>query len=120
MALKTKAYLDLQPAVPTSRIVPVDDDIFFHKGQLRKGAVLQCFGRRDPGSYWEITKIMSRWMDPKTMTRRTSTDLREVPEVHYLGDDIYFRRVGSLITRNTTFATLSYSAIWRLAKPAGR
>jgi hypothetical protein len=89
-----------------------DDDVFFHKGQVRVGAVFRYVGRLDPNSLWRVTKIVS-------YERVGVGEYKEMPAtaVRRLDDNIYLVRDGAPSrTRAMTFSYMSYSAIWRVAK----
>lgn len=90
------------------------DPVFFPKEALRIGTTLVNYGRRDPGSKWEV-------IDIRTYVR-TSADyyqLQRTKEVLHLSDIITLKRIPSdpafVSRREPTFGSLSYSAIWRLA-----
>ena len=95
---------------PSERVYP-DDDVFFHKGQIKIGTQLWHYGRLDPKSLWQVVKIMSY-----VFSNGMATKPRKVEIASKLLDTVYLRRIGSDIeTRSVTFSTLSYSALWRIA-----
>jgi hypothetical protein len=92
-----------------SKPAPIEDDVFFHRGQVTVGAVLMCMGRLDPRSKWTVTGIKSYTRVSRGVYRGKS-----VKRVEHLGDEVSMRRAGTNERRQATFAYLSYSAIWRL------
>jgi hypothetical protein len=88
-----------------------EDDIFFHREQVKVGVQLQNFGRIDHATVWEVIQV-------KTYEIGRTGRAKAAPagQVQKLSDDVVLRRVGANETRQVTFASLSYSAIWRLAK----
>ena len=111
--MNAKRRLQIVPQSNHGRPAPIDDDIFFHKAQLRVGSVLVYMGRTDPGSRWVITSIKSHFKT--SATSKAPYRLRDVDSVRHLSDDIHIQRIGGDgSTRSCTFAYMSYSAIWRL------
>jgi hypothetical protein len=85
------------------------DSVFFHKTQVKLGTILMNFGRTDHNSFWRVTGIKSYKV---ASTGRILTS--NVNTVQKLNDDILITRQDSNETRQLSFATLSYSAIWRI------
>lgn len=79
------------------------------------GTRLVCMGRLEPGTVWEVQRIT-------TPVRYRSSGGRATPQraVTHLGDRVMLMKVDGPHykdrsgRRETTFANLSYSAIWRL------
>jgi hypothetical protein len=88
-----------------------DDNIFLHKRQVKVGTKVMNFGRLDHQSLWEVIEIRTYNM-ASTGTGRIMSKL--VQEVNKLSDDVTVRKMNDGETRRISFATLSYSAIWRL------
>lgn len=87
-----------------------NDPIFFHKSQVRLGVQIEYFGRRDPGARWRVIEISSHEYVKGNVYKEVT-----VEEVKYLTDRVTIARVGKPgLTRNVSFANISYSAIWRL------
>lgn len=88
-----------------------EDDIFFHREQIKIGVQLENFGRIDHATVWEVIQV-------KTYEIGRTGRAKAAPagQVQKLSDDVVLRRVNANETRQCTFASLSYSAIWRLAK----
>ena len=87
-----------------------DDAIFFTKRQIRPGVILHHFGRMAPNSSWRVVRIV-------TWKRLNGGDyLVPTPSqtIRHLSDTIYLCRIGVKDERAVSFASLSYSAIWRL------
>lgn len=89
-----------------------NDPIFFHKSQVKLGMRLVYFGRRNHGELWEVIEIKT-YRQAKTGSGRWIT--RQAEEIEKISDDVVVRRLNGNETKQLTFATLSYSAIWRLA-----
>jgi len=87
-----------------------DDQVFFHRSQIKIGARIMNFGRLDHGQIWEVVEIKSY-----RVNRAGNWTSDKVDVVQKLADDVTIRRLGSNEHRTTSFANLSYSAIWRLA-----
>ena len=98
---------------------PADDPYFFHKGQITLGTVIEYGGRTDPGSLWEVVRIVSRF--PPTPNRAKNGDWapREVEVCRRMDDDVYMRRIsegrGSKRKRTATFAYISYCVLYRIS-----
>jgi hypothetical protein len=88
----------------SAKLPPINDDVFFHKGQLRVGSMLRNVGRLERGTTWEVIRIATH------RPARISVSVRQ-PEK--LNDTIYLRGPGNQ-RRVITFGSLSYSALWRL------
>jgi hypothetical protein len=87
------------------------DVIFFHKDQLELGTTLVNFGRLSHGSLWTVFDIKTY---RTTASGRTLS--RSVYAIQKLSDDVVLVQVGSGEVRQISFATLSYSAIWRIVQ----
>jgi hypothetical protein len=89
-----------------------EDATFFHKTQIKLGVRLLNFGRISHGEIWEVVEIKTYRMTAngsgRVLSRKTETVMK-------FTDDIIVRRVDGNETRQVSFATLSYSAIWRIA-----
>lgn len=87
-------------------IEPPDDDVFFHKHQLRVGTALRYYGRTGPGTLWFVTGVY------------TSDRGRHVPRQETfpqtLEDLIRLRNHETGEVRFMSFTYLSYSSIWRI------
>jgi len=88
------------------------DSVFFHKSQVVVGTKLVNFGRMYHGEIWEVVEIRSYRKAQKTGRMLTLN----IEETSKLNDDVLIRSNERNITRQVTFGTLSYSAIWRLAE----
>lgn len=86
------------------------DSIFFHKSQIKIGTRLLNFGRLNHGQIWRVIEIY-------TWAPDGHGHLVQAPatEVTRLSDDIVIESTNPHQIRQTTFSTMSYSAIWRLA-----
>ena len=80
------------------------DKIFFRKEDLRVGALLENHGRRQGGSLWELTRIL---------TPNGKGGWKAVAQPRTLGDHLYLWNA-SHGKRVMTFGAASYSAMWRL------
>lgn len=87
-----------------------EDDILFHKRQIAKGVQLENFGRKNHGSVWTVRQIIT------FVYRTTTNSWRPKPSetVVHLSDELVLVKEGSNETRQVTFGSLSYSAVWRL------
>lgn len=86
------------------------DPIFFHRSQLKIGTRILNFGRLTHGQLWEVIEIYT-WK-PDGSGNLIRTPAREVTR---LTDDIILQTIRQpRQIRQTTFSTMSYSAIWRL------
>ena len=113
MPLQAKSYgHNSMNAAPTPKPAPIDDSIFFHKGQIKVGMILLYMGRLDPQSRWRVTSIKSHFKT--SATSKSPYRLREVDSVRHLSDDIHMEHTRTGATRSCTFQYLSYSAIWRI------
>lgn len=96
------AYLLPQPVEPPDD----DDDVFFHKHQLRVGTALRYHGRSNPGALWFVVKIY------------TTDKGRHVPRAETfpqtLGDIVRLKNHETGEVRFFPFVYLSYSSIWRI------
>ena len=107
----------IRPAWPnkdkSKKPPPIDDDVFFHKGQVEVGAIFLNMGRLTPRSHWEVREIITH--DPSAAAA-SGYRRRHVKQVERLGDDVKLvcRETGD--KRTVQFGSMSYSAIWRLAK----
>ena len=88
-----------------------DDDVFFHRSQLKVGTVLENFGRISHATLWTVIQVKTYKIGRTGLARPVATG-----EVTRLSDDLVLRRNDSNETRQLSFGTLSYSAIWRLPK----
>ena len=80
-----------------------DDDIFFHKHQLRIGTALRYCGRIDPGSLWFVSGVYTgQHIQRKETFPQRLDDLVRLR--NYQTDEVRFMR----------FVYLSYSAIWQI------
>lgn len=86
------------------------DQVFFHKSQIKPGTRVVCFGRVNHGDEWIVDEIKTY-----RITKSGRAIPSQVNEVTKLTDDIVLRRVGGNVFRQVSFASLSYSAVWRLA-----
>jgi hypothetical protein len=89
-----------------------EDAVFFHKRQIRLGVRLLNFGRISHGEIWEVVEIKTYRMSSNGSGRVLS---RKTDVVSKFTDDVIVRRVDGNETRQLSFQTLSYSAIWRVA-----
>lgn len=87
------------------------DNIFFHRSQVTVGTRIVNFGRVYHGEVWTVIEIRDYYKSARSGEMRT----RRVNEVIKLTDDLVLRSDDRNITRQVSFGTLSYSAIWRLA-----
>lgn len=87
---------------PHTKPAPIDDSIFFHKGQVRVGTRFIYMGRTDPNSVWTVTRIVDHH------SRRTKI------ECNRLSDGVLFSNDETGERREAVFSYMSYSAIWRL------
>jgi hypothetical protein len=91
-----------------------EDDVFFHKSQIKVGTRLLNFGRKDHGSIWVVTHIYTHVILESGRIRRDTIEM-----VQKLNDYVEFRKVVRGVTSNEqrqrTFGSLSYTAVWRLA-----
>jgi ribosomal protein S28E/S33 len=101
---------DQPPAEP--KFWQGDDAVFFHKSQISVGVKLVNFGRKAHGEIWEVIEIKTYRMAATGSGRVLS---RKTDGVIKFTDDIIVRRAGANEVRQLSFATLSYSAIWRIA-----
>ena len=109
VALSPTRPVSVGPALPPIQRAYEDDPIFFHKGQIKIGTILQNVGRLENGTHWRVTRIRSLRPAPRRYK------IEDVDFVHKLNDTIYLHRVGNPeMVRFVLFQTLSYSAIWRL------
>lgn len=108
--------MTLQPVANTQpndkRALHTPDDDFFTKYQITTGIQLQYRGRSDPGSLWVVTRIVShKWTQTGNCVPET------VETVRYLSDTVHMVKQGTQERHSATFGYLSYSAIWRIARP---
>jgi hypothetical protein len=101
---------DQPPAEP--KFWQGEDAVFFHKSQIKVGVRLMNFGRKAHGEIWEVVEIKTYRMAATGSGRMLS---RKVDVVGKFTDDIIVRRIAANETRQLSFQTLSYSAIWRIA-----
>lgn len=87
------------------------DNTFFHKSQVVVGTKLINWGRLYHGEIWEVIEIRSYRKSQRSGQMRT---LR-IESTERLNDDIVLRNNDRNVTRQASFASLSYSAIWRIA-----
>jgi hypothetical protein len=87
-------------------VEPPDDDVFFHKHQLRVGTALRYYGRSNPGALWFVTGIFStnkgRHIPRAETFPQTLEDLVRLKN-HETGEVRFFR-----------FSYISYSSIYRI------
>lgn len=88
------------------------DDIFFHRSQVHVGTKFVNWGRTYHGEIWTVIEIRDYYKSARSGEMRT----RRVQDVLKLQDDLVLRSDERNITRQVTFGTLSYSAIWRLSR----
>ena len=86
------------------------DKVFFHKDQIAVGTKLVNFGRLYHGEIWEVIEIRSYRKAPRSGRMLTL----QIDATSKLSDDVLIRSAERNTTRQVTFGTLSYSAIWRL------
>ncbi len=89
-----------------------EDPVFFHKSMVEIGTKFVHYGRKNPLSTWEVTKITS-WF---TTNKPGIFKPKSIKEIRHLDDDIILQNVDTGEEKKATFGYLSYSAIWRLAK----
>jgi hypothetical protein len=89
-----------------------EDATFFHKTQIHVGVRLLNFGRISHGEVWEVVEIKTYRMSSNGSGRVLS---RKTEAVMKFTDDVIVRRIDGNEVRQLSFATLSYSAIWRIA-----
>lgn len=119
--MSAQVYAIPRPArvKPEHRAEPnLFDPVFFHKSRVKVGTRFRYFGRMDPGTVWEVATIHS-YTKSRSAKRRGEYNRRSVQQVHHLHDDVTLKCVTAgregVPLRATTFSSLSYSAIWRLA-----
>lgn len=94
---------------PTKSRWQGEDDVFFHKSQLKIGTELMKFGRIDHGSVWAVTAIYT-W----AYNLRDEWHYVLATEVKHLYDEIVLVNNATGERHRVRFSALSYSAIWRL------
>lgn len=87
-----------------------NDDIFFHRSQLKVGTVLVNVGRLYHGTTWKVVGVCTY----KKSGNYFNTKPVQVAE--HMSDKvtIVLESGQDTVRRTLTFASLSYSAIWRL------
>jgi hypothetical protein len=87
------------------------DDVFFHRSQIKPGVRLVFFGRINHGDVWRIHEIRSYATTPqgRLLTRKLEV-------VEHLSDEVVIVDQVTNRVRNLRFATLSYSACWRITR----
>lgn len=81
---------------------------FFHKSQVRVGTKFRTWGRLHPNQLWRVVQI-------KTFPKVNGVPKpQKVGRVQRLSDDVQLVNDHTGEIRVTTFASMSYSAIWWL------
>ena len=102
--------------VPTPTRWQGDDDVLFHRRQIKRGVRLIYSGRTNHGDVYVVDEIRSH----RLSKRRDANGQRKAIEygvdspVH-LSDWVVLKRLGSNQWRTVQFQYLSYSAVWRIA-----
>lgn len=103
------------PKRPHKKPEPMPDALFFIKAQISVGTTFEHFGRLDPGSLWDVNRIVTDEPTASGVTRSKS-----VKTVQRFNDTVYLTRRGSNSEkRQGSFGYLCYSAIWRLPRGGG-
>jgi len=110
MSRTQRKIIDIKES-PKPKPPVILDDIFFHKTQLHFGSKLICLGRLNPRSMWEVIGIESHFLGENV----GDVKLKRVNEIRYLSDIVKIRNIETKEVRRFSFASMSYSAIWRLA-----
>lgn len=96
--------------VPTPTRWQGDDDVLFHRRQIKRGVRLIYSGRTNHGDVYVVDEIRSH----RVNRRGTSVEYGVDTPVH-LSDWVVLKRLGSNQWRTVQFQYLSYSAVWRIA-----
>lgn len=96
--------------VPTPTRWQGDDDVLFHRRQIKRGVRLIYSGRINHGDVYVVDEIRS-----SRVNRRGNLAEYQVDSPVHLSDWVVLKRLGSNQWRTVQFQYLSYSAVWRIA-----
>ena len=88
--------------------IPLADNIFFTKDQLKVGSILKYYGRHAPNTTWEVTSIRFYIMHKGQLRSH------KVKSPQTLADQVEIKCRNDGTCMECSFQYLSYSAIWRL------
>jgi hypothetical protein len=97
--------------VTLNPLLPVTDNCFFRKEDIKIGTILVYQGRTEPMTHWRVDDITSTIIRARYMPKNVKVDM-----VQKLTDRLLLRRITPggkrRVLRDVTFQYLSYSAIW--------